>query len=49
MVVRVSNTTVTDSTGSGVASTSGQILSRGNNTVEGNATNGIFTGTFMAK
>ena len=26
-----------------------QLLTRGNNTVEGNGTNGSFTGTFMAK
>ena len=48
-VVRVSNTTVTDNTGSGVATTGAQILTRGNNTVEGNSPNGTFTGTFMAK
>ena len=48
--VRVSNTTVTDNTSFGVRATlSGQLLTRGNNTVEGNGTNGTFTGTFTAK
>ncbi len=46
--VRVSNTTVTDNA-TGVANFVGQILSRGNNTVEGNGANGAFTGTFTAK
>ena len=49
-IVRVSNTTVTDNSTIGVRATlSGQILTRGNNTVEGNGTNGTFTGTFTAK
>ena len=46
--VRVSNTTVTDNA-TGVANFVGQILSRGNNTVEGNGANGAFTGTFTAR
>ena len=48
--VRVSNCTVTDNTSHGVlADTNGTILSRGNNTVEGNNTNGSFSGSFAAK
>lgn len=47
--VRVSNTTVTDNTGVGVSSVAGQILTRGNNTVEGNSPDGAFSGTFTAK
>ena len=47
--VRVSDTTVTDN-GTGVFQTSsGVMLSRSNNTVEGNTTNGTFTGTYTAK
>jgi hypothetical protein len=45
--VRVSNTTVTNNV-SGIA-TAGAVLSRGNNTVEGNGTNGSFSGTYSAK
>ena len=47
--VRVSNTTVTDNAGFGVNNFVGQILTRSNNTVEGNGTNGVFTGTYTAK
>ena len=46
-VIRVSNTTVTDN-GTGILSI-GIVLSRSNNTVEGNAVNGTFTGTYAAK
>jgi parallel beta-helix repeat protein len=45
--VRVSNTTVTDN-GTGIDPL-GNVLSRGNNTVEGNATNGTFTAGYAAK
>lgn len=49
-VIRVSNSTVTENTtglsyGIGV----GQLLSRSNNTVEGNGTDGTFSGTYSAK
>lgn len=47
--VRVSNTTVTDNAGFGVNNFAGQMLTRGNNTVEGNSPDGAFTGTFTAK
>jgi hypothetical protein len=47
-VIRVSNTTVTDN-GVGLMTGTGSTLTRGNNTVEGNATNGTFTGTYSAK
>ena len=47
-VVRVSNTTVTDNN-FGLFVNAGDILSRGNNTVEGNNTEGSFTGTYSAK
>ena len=48
-VVRVSNSTVTDNN-TGVDSVAGAaLLSRGNNTVEGNTTDGSFTGVFSAK
>jgi Right handed beta helix region len=47
--VRVSDSTITDN-GVGVTTASGAtLLSRGNNTVEGNSINGNFTGTFSAK
>jgi hypothetical protein len=51
--IRVSNSTVTDNA-TGLESISygsftGNLLSRGNNTVEGNTSNGSFTGTFTAK
>ncbi|HET6893404.1 MAG TPA: right-handed parallel beta-helix repeat-containing protein [Pyrinomonadaceae bacterium] len=49
VVVRVSNTTVTNN-GSGIeAGGAGIVLSRGNNTVEGNGVDGTFTGAFAAK
>jgi hypothetical protein len=47
-VVRVSDTTVTDN-GTGLVFGTGTLLSRGNNTVEGNGTNGSFSGSFSAK
>ena len=50
-LVRVSNSTVTNND-KGLFSTGavqGSILTRGNNTVEGNAVNGSFTGTFNAQ
>ena len=47
--VRVSDTTVTDNL-NGLSQTSGGVmLSRSNNTVEGNGTDGTFTGTYTAK
>jgi nitrous oxidase accessory protein NosD len=47
--VRVSNTTITDN-GTGLYSLNGgSLVSRSNNTVEGNGTNGAFTGTYAAK
>jgi hypothetical protein len=46
--VRVSNTTVTDNV-TGLAAGNGMLLSRGNNTVQGNGTHGSFTGTFPAE
>ena len=46
---RISNSTITDN-GAGLMTASGAtLLSRGNNTVEGNSINGNFTGTFLAK
>ena len=50
-LIRVANTTVTSNgLGVGVAGAgTTHLLSRGDNTVEGNATNGSFTGTFAAK
>jgi hypothetical protein len=48
-IARVSNSTITGN-GAGVRATEGgSILSRLNNTVEGNESNGSFTGTFQAK
>ena len=48
-LVRVSNSTVTNN-GTGVIDTEGGMtLTRGNNTVEGNAKDGAFTGKFEAK
>jgi hypothetical protein len=48
-IARVSNSTITGN-GAGVRATEGgSILSRLNNTVEGNENNGSFTGTFQAK
>ena len=48
-IVRVSNTTVTDNSYALIASGTATILSRGNNTVEGNGTDETFTGTYSAK
>jgi hypothetical protein len=48
-VIRVSDSTITDN-GTGLNNQStGGILSRRNNTVEGNTTNGSFSGSFLAK
>src|SRR5262249_34014112 len=47
--VRVSRTTVTDNATAMYAINGGLLLSRSNNTVEGNGTNGNFTGTYAAK
>ena len=48
--VRVSNCSLTGNATGVSADTGGSILSRGNNTVEGNTTaNGTFTGTYAAK
>ncbi len=48
-LIRVSNSTITNN-GAGVVDTEGgKTLSRGNNTVEGNAKDGGFTGKFEAK
>ena len=46
--VRVSNSTVTDNSTGVSAGGVGVLLSRGNNTVQGNVTKGAFTGTFSA-
>lgn len=47
--VRVSNSTISEN-GAGLATGTGAtLLSRGNNTVEGNSINGAFTGTFPAQ
>ena len=46
--LRVSNSVITGN-GNGIAVFGGQILSRGNNTLEGNTTNGTFTGTYSPK
>ena len=49
-VVRVSNSTVTDNGSFGVlTSLGGQLLTRSNNSIEGNGVDGSFTGTFTAK
>jgi Right handed beta helix region len=49
-VIRVSNSTITNNTNGLSTSGSGaQLLSRGNNTVEANAANGSFTGSFSSK
>lgn len=45
-LIRMSNSTVTNHTQTGIA---GNVLSRGNNTVEGNTINGNFAGTYLAK
>jgi hypothetical protein len=48
-VARVSNSTIVGN-GMGIsAALGGLLLTRGNNTVENNTTNGVFTGTFLAK
>ena len=53
-IVRVSNTTVTDNVNIGldvftIFGGTAELVTRGNNTVEGNTVNGSFTGTFTAK
>jgi hypothetical protein len=48
-VVRVSNSTIVANSTGILVQGGGQLLSRGNNTLEGNTTNGTFTGTFLAK
>ena len=47
--VRVSNCSVTGNDLGVSAGVNGTLLSRGNNTVEGNSTDGTFTGTYAAK
>ena len=47
--VRVSNCSMTGNATGVFAGTNGVILSRGNNTVEGNTTDGTFTGNYAAK
>jgi hypothetical protein len=47
--LRVSNTTSTDNDNGVITFNGGQALSRQNNTVEGNTTDGAFTGTYTAK
>ena len=47
-VFRASNCTVTDN-GGGVSASNASMLSRSNNTVEGNSADGAFTGTYSAK
>jgi len=48
-VARVSNSTVVGN-GTGLAAAlGGLLLTRVNNTIENNTTNGVFTGTFLAK
>ena len=47
--IRVSNCSVTGNGYGILPDTNGSILSRGNNTVEGNTTNGTFSGSFAAK
>jgi hypothetical protein len=50
VTVRVSNSTVTHNvTGLSTDGTAASLLSRGNNTVEGNGTDGSFTGPYSAK
>lgn len=48
-ITRVSNSTIVGNTAGLSSSSGGLLLSRGNNTVEGNNTNGSFTGMFQAK
>lgn len=45
-LIRLSNSTVTNNIQTGVQ---GNVISRGNNTVEGNTVNGNFAGTYLAK
>lgn len=47
--VRVSNSTITENDFGLFAGAGASLLSRGNNTVEGNTTDGGFTGVFAAK
>ena len=47
--IRVSNSTITDNVGYGIANSTGTVLSRGNNTIEGNATNVLGVGSYGAK
>jgi hypothetical protein len=50
VIARVSNSTITNNTLFGIEAQGGSsIVSRGNNTVEGNAAGETFTGTFTAK
>ncbi len=48
-IVRVSNSTITENDVGLIASAGATLLSRGNNTVEGNTTDGVFSGVFAAK
>jgi hypothetical protein len=48
-ILRVSNSTITGNDRGVIATEGGSILSRRNNTVEGNNEDGAFTGTFVAK
>jgi hypothetical protein len=48
-VTRVSNSTIVGNSTGLSAALGGSLLTRGNNTVENNTTNGVFTGTFLAK
>jgi hypothetical protein len=49
-ITRVSNCTITANTyGLSGVSVGGSLLSRGNNTVEGNTTDGVFSGSYAAK
>jgi len=48
-IIRVSNATITGNENGLSIAGGGNVLSRGNNTVEGNGTDGFFTGTFLAK
>ena len=47
--VRVSNSTITDNDTGLFIVFNGNLLSRGNNTLEGNTTNGAFSGNYQAK
>ena len=48
-VIRASNSTSSDNLNGISTFNGGQVLSRTNNTVEGNGTNGAFSGTFLTK